>query len=95
SEISEDAPSGTAVALLYVQDRDSGANGEVRCSIDKDIPFRLQRSQGNYYSVVTAGELDREQVSEYNVTVRAADGGRPALQSSAVLALRVLDVNDN
>ncbi|TRZ05565.1 hypothetical protein HGM15179_021541, partial [Zosterops borbonicus] len=28
SEISEDAPSGTAVALLHVQDRDSGANGE-------------------------------------------------------------------
>ncbi|NXF27510.1 PCDGA protein, partial [Rhodinocichla rosea] len=95
SEISEDAPSGTVVALLYVQDRDSGANGEVRCSLDKDVPFRLQSSQGNYYSVVTARELDREQVSEYNVTVRAADGGSPSLQSSAVLALRVLDVNDN
>ncbi|NWY89902.1 PCDG5 protein, partial [Loxia curvirostra] len=94
-EISEDAPSGTVVALLYVQDRDSGANGEVRCSLDKDIPFRLQSSQGNYYSVVTARELDREEVSEYNVTVRAADGGSPSLQSSAVLALRVLDVNDN
>nr|XP_054499144.1 protocadherin gamma-A10-like [Agelaius phoeniceus] len=95
SEISEDAPSGTVVALLHVQDRDSGANGEVRCSIDKDVPFRLQSSHGSYYSVVTARELDREQVSEYNVTVRAADGGSPALQSSAVLALRVLDVNDN
>ncbi|XP_038006597.1 protocadherin gamma-A2-like [Motacilla alba alba] len=95
SEISEDAPSGTVVALLHVQDRDSGANGEVRCWLDEDVPFRLQSSQGSYYRVVTAGELDREQVSEYNVTVRAADGGRPALQSSAVLALRVLDVNDN
>ncbi|NXV68377.1 PCDG7 protein, partial [Molothrus ater] len=95
SEISEDAPSGTVVALLHVQDRDSGANGEVRCSLDGDVPFRLQSSHGSYYSVVTARELDREQVSEYNVTVRAADGGSPALQSSAVLALRVLDVNDN
>ncbi|XP_050835594.1 protocadherin gamma-A1-like isoform X10 [Serinus canaria] len=95
TEISEDAPSGTVVALLHVQDRDSGANGEVRCSIDGDIPFRLQSSEGSYYHVMTARELDREQVSEYNVTVRAADGGSPALQSSAVLALRVLDVNDN
>ncbi|XP_072791324.1 protocadherin gamma-A6 isoform X9 [Taeniopygia guttata] len=95
TEISEDASSGTVVALLHVFDRDSGANGEVRCSLDKDVPFRLQSSQGNYYSVVTARELDREQVSEYNVTVRAADGGSPPLQSSAVLALRVLDVNDN
>ncbi|NWH42401.1 PCDGI protein, partial [Chloropsis hardwickii] len=69
--------------------------GEVRCSLQGDVPFRLQSSHGSYYTVVTAGELDREQVSEYNVTVRAADGGWPALQSSAVLALRVLDVNDN
>ncbi|RMB93088.1 hypothetical protein DUI87_30594 [Hirundo rustica rustica] len=95
SEISEDAPSGTVVALLHVQDRDSGANGAVRCSLEKDVPFRLEKSFDDYYRVVTARELDREQVSEYKVTVRAADGGSPALQSSAVLALRVLDVNDN
>ncbi|XP_074408324.1 protocadherin gamma-A10-like [Zonotrichia albicollis] len=95
SAISEDSPSGTVVALLHVEDLDSGANGEVRCSLDGDVPFRLQSSKGSYYSVVTARELDREQVSEYNVTVRAADGGSPSLQSSAVLALRVLDVNDN
>ncbi|XP_068885423.1 protocadherin gamma-B5-like [Aphelocoma coerulescens] len=95
NEISEDAPSGTVVALLHVQDRDSGANGAVRCSLDEDVPFRLEKSYEDYYRVVTARELDREQVSEYNVTVRAADGGSPALQSSAVLALRVLDVNDN
>ncbi|KAM6196396.1 protocadherin gamma-A10-like isoform 2-T2 [Sarcoramphus papa] len=95
SEISEDAPSGTVVALLHVQDRDSGANGEVRCSIAERVPFRLERSFEDYYRVVTASELDREAVAEYNVTVRAADGGSPALWSSAVLALRVLDVNDN
>ncbi|NXI88271.1 PCDGA protein, partial [Rhipidura dahli] len=95
NEIAEDAPSGTVIALLHVQDRDSRANGEVRCLLDGDVPFRLQSTQGSYYSVVTARELDREQVSEYNVTVRAADGGSPPLQSSAVLALRVLDVNDN
>ncbi|NWV16631.1 PCDGA protein, partial [Origma solitaria] len=95
SEISEDAPLGTVVALLHVHDLDSGVNGDVRCSLDGDVPFRLQSSHGHYYSVVTARELDREQVSEYNLTVRAADGGSPPLQSSAVLALRVLDVNDN
>ncbi|XP_063025255.1 protocadherin gamma-A10-like [Melospiza melodia melodia] len=95
NEISEDAPPGTIVALLHVQDRDSGANGDVRCSLDGGVPFRLEKSYEDYYRVVTARELDREHVSEYNVTVRAADGGSPSLQSSAVLALRVLDVNDN
>ncbi|NWV21707.1 PCDG2 protein, partial [Origma solitaria] len=94
-EIAEDAPSGTVVALLHVKDRDTGANGEVRCSLDGDVPFHLEKSFEDYYRVVTARELDREQMSEYNVTVRAADGGSPPLQSSAVLALRVLDVNDN
>ncbi|NXF41965.1 PCDG1 protein, partial [Nyctibius bracteatus] len=93
--ISEDAPSGTVVALLHVQDRDSGTNGEVRCSIAESLPFRLEKSFEDYYSVVTARELDREEVSEYNVTVRAVDGGSPSLWSSAVLSLRVLDVNDN
>ncbi|NXL94425.1 PCDG7 protein, partial [Alectura lathami] len=99
SEISEDAPSGTVVALVHVQDRDSGANGEVRCSLGEGVPFRLERSLENYYSVVTARELDREQASEHNVTVRAADGGSPPLRSTAVLALRLLinvtDANDN
>ncbi|XP_057269681.1 protocadherin gamma-A2-like isoform X11 [Pezoporus wallicus] len=95
SEISEDSPSGTVVALLHVQDRDSGANGQVRCLLDEGVPFRLRSSQGSYYRLVTAVELDREKVSEYNVTVRAVDGGSPVKESSAVLALRVLDVNDN
>ncbi|NXE43754.1 PCDGA protein, partial [Ptilorrhoa leucosticta] len=94
-EIPEDAQPGTVVALLHVHDRDSGANGDVRCSLDGGVPFRLEKSFEDYYRVVTARELDREQVSEYNVTVRAADGGSPPLQSSAVLSLRVLDVNDN
>ncbi|XP_010724720.2 protocadherin gamma-A7-like, partial [Meleagris gallopavo] len=79
SEISEDAAPGTVVALLHVQDRDSGANGEVRCSLGESVPFRLERALDDYYSVVTARELDRERASEYNVTVRAADGGSPAL----------------
>ncbi|NXW79623.1 PCDGA protein, partial [Hirundo rustica] len=95
SPVPEDTPLGTVIAIFSVQDRDSGANGEVQCSISDSLPFRLEKSFDNYYRVVTAELLDREQVSEYKVTVRAADGGSPALQSSAVLALRVLDVNDN
>ncbi|NXP73376.1 PCDGA protein, partial [Ramphastos sulfuratus] len=95
NEISENAPSGTVVALLHVQDRDSGANGQVRCSLDAGVPFRLEKSFEDYYRVVTTRQLDREMVSEYNITVRAADGGSPSLWSSKMLALRVLDVNDN
>ncbi|KAK2544722.1 hypothetical protein Q9966_001749 [Columba livia] len=42
-----------------------------------------------------AEETDREELSDNNVTVRAADGESPALWSCTVLWLRVLDVNDN
>ncbi|NXD59868.1 PCDGF protein, partial [Corvus moneduloides] len=100
SPVPEDAAIGTVVALLKVRDRDSGENGQVSCELSGEVPLSIVASSGGSYKVVTASaldprELDREQVSEYNVTVRAADGGSPALQSSAVLALRVLDVNDN
>ncbi|GAB0196174.1 protocadherin gamma-A12-like [Grus japonensis] len=102
--VPEDVPVGSVLVTLTAtdadegmngHDRDSGANGEVRCSIAERLPFRLEKTFEDYYRVVTAEELDREKVSEYNVTVRAADGGSPSLWSSAVLALRVLDVNDN
>ncbi|XP_010138098.1 PREDICTED: protocadherin gamma-A11-like, partial [Buceros rhinoceros silvestris] len=86
SAISEDAPLGTVVALLHVQDRDSGANGEVRCSLDGTLPFRLQSSQRGYYSVVTSRELDREAVE---------DGGMPALSSNVSVQLIIVDENDN
>ncbi|KAJ7415077.1 hypothetical protein WISP_79841 [Willisornis vidua] len=93
--ISEDAPLGIVMALVHVQDCDLGANSEVHCSFDGGPPFRLEKSFGDHYRTVTTRELDREQVWDYNLTERAHDGGSPSLQSSAVLALRVLDVNDN
>ncbi|XP_074012171.1 protocadherin gamma-A3-like [Numenius arquata] len=95
SPVPEDTPLGTVIAIFSVEDRDTGVNGEVQCSIAESLPFRLEKTFEDYYRVVTARELDREEVSEYNVTVLAADGGSPSLRSSAMLALRVLDVNDN
>ncbi|KAM6356952.1 LOW QUALITY PROTEIN: uncharacterized protein FN964_006020 [Alca torda] len=95
TDIAEDAPAGTVVALIRVRDRDSGDNGEVRVNLPGSLPFRLEKLFEDYYRVVTVEQLDREAVSEYNVTVQASDGGSPSLWSGAVLSLRVLDVNDN
>ncbi|XP_010221815.1 PREDICTED: protocadherin gamma-A4-like, partial [Tinamus guttatus] len=83
NSISEDSPPGTVIALLKVKDEDSGASGQVRLSLADTLPFRLEKSFEDYYSVVTSRELDREAVAEYNVTVRATDGGSPSLWSSA------------
>uniref|UniRef100_A0A3Q3VU95 Cadherin domain-containing protein n=1 Tax=Mola mola TaxID=94237 RepID=A0A3Q3VU95_MOLML len=91
----DDAEIGTAIALVSVLDKDEGKNGEVRCTIDEKSPFKLEANYKNYYSLVVDGPLDRETASQYNVTVRAADGGNPPLTSTTVIAIHVSDVNDN
>ncbi|XP_035265745.1 protocadherin gamma-A12-like isoform X28 [Anguilla anguilla] len=93
--IPENALPGTEVGIINVQDKDSGANRQVRCSIQQNVPFKLIPSIKNYYSLVTTGKLDREVVSEYNITITAIDEGSPPLSSSRVVQLSVSDVNDN
>ncbi|XP_064829050.1 protocadherin gamma-A10-like [Oncorhynchus masou masou] len=93
--IPEDASPGTEVGIINVQDRDSENNRQVRCSIQQDLPFKLVPSIKNYYSLVTTGELDRELVSDYNITITATDEGSPPLSSSKSVQLSVADVNDN
>ncbi|XP_063025237.1 protocadherin gamma-B5-like [Melospiza melodia melodia] len=95
SPVSEDAPVGTVVALLKVQDLDFGENGQVSCELSGEAPLSIVASSGGSYKVVTSGALDREQASEHRVTVVARDRGRPALRSSRELVLEVSDVNDN
>nr|XP_031361919.1 protocadherin-1-like [Lonchura striata domestica] len=95
SPVPEDALVGTVVAVLNVNDPDSGENGQVSCELSGEAPLSIVASSGGSYKVVTAGALDREQASEHRVTVVARDRGRPALWSSAELVLEVSDVNDN
>ncbi|XP_027864330.1 protocadherin gamma-A10-like [Xiphophorus couchianus] len=93
--IPEDTPAGTEVGIINVQDRDSENNRQVRCSIQENVPFKLVPSIKNYYSLVTTGQLDRELVSDYNITIFATDEGSPPLSSSKTIQLSVADINDN
>lgn len=95
SPVSEDAATGTVIALLSVRDEDLGPNGKVTCSMYSGGPFKLKASFGNYYSLLTDGPLDREQVSEYQVLITASDGGSPPLSTLRTLTVSVADVNDN
>ncbi|XP_057205194.1 protocadherin beta-15-like [Triplophysa rosa] len=95
SPVPENASPGTEVGIINVQDRDSENNGQVRCSIHQNIPFKLVPSIKNYYSLVTTGELDRELVSDYNITITATDKGSPPLSSIKNVHFTVADVNDN
>ncbi|XP_074771983.1 protocadherin alpha-6-like [Athene noctua] len=93
--VPEDAAVGTVVALLSVSDRDSGANGRVRCAVWPAAPFGLVATFAGSYSLVLREALDRERVSEYEVEVRAEDGGAPPLRASRGVRVPVSDVNDN
>ncbi|XP_051506070.1 protocadherin beta-16-like isoform X27 [Myxocyprinus asiaticus] len=95
SPVPENASPGTEVGIINVQDRDSENNGQVRCSIQQNVPFKLVPSIKNYYSLVTTGELDRELVSDYNITITATDEGSPPLSSTKNIHFTVADVNDN
>ncbi|XP_059918626.1 protocadherin alpha-8-like isoform X28 [Gadus macrocephalus] len=96
SAIPEDSRPGTTVALISVNDRDSGVNGKVICSIKNKVPFELTTSlQDNMYSVVTKSLLDREWESHYDIAILAKDGGDPSLSSEKNIRIDVSDVNDN
>ncbi|XP_058505673.1 protocadherin gamma-A12-like isoform X48 [Solea solea] len=93
--IPENMSPGTEVGIINVQDRDSEKNKQVRCTIQQNVPFKLVSSIKNYYSMVTTGQLDRELVSDYNITIIATDEGSPPLSSSKTVQLSVADINDN
>ncbi|XP_049642811.1 protocadherin alpha-7 isoform X5 [Suncus etruscus] len=93
--ISEDAQLGAVIALINVFDRDSGANGQVTCSLTPHVPFKLVSTYKNHYSLVLDSALDRENISSYQVVVTARDGGSPALWATASVSVEVSDVNDH
>uniref|UniRef100_A0A287A9K1 Protocadherin alpha 13 n=1 Tax=Sus scrofa TaxID=9823 RepID=A0A287A9K1_PIG len=93
--IQENAQVGTVIALISVSDRDSGANGQVTCSLTPHVPFKLVSTFKNYYSLVLDGTLDRESVASYELVVSARDGGSPSLWATARVSVEVGDVNDN
>nr|XP_040030890.1 protocadherin gamma-A5-like isoform X28 [Gasterosteus aculeatus aculeatus] len=95
SPISEDAIPGTTVAILNIKDADSEKNGQIQCSIDGKLPFKIESSLTNYYNLITDQYFDRESVSDYNITITATDLGLPPLSSSKKLYLKLSDVNDN
>ncbi|XP_023390644.1 protocadherin gamma-A3 isoform X26 [Pteropus vampyrus] len=93
--VPEEATAGREIALVNVHDRDSGQNGQVTVFVLGNMPFNLEKSIDQYYRLVTAKSLDREQFSEYNLTLRATDGGNPPLSTDTHFTVHVADINDN
>ncbi|XP_066445307.1 protocadherin gamma-B1-like [Eleutherodactylus coqui] len=95
TEIPEDSPPGTIVALINVHDLDTGDNGKVFCHISEKLPFQLISSSPNYYKLETTVNMDRERASEYKITITAVDKGIPQLSANKTIQLLISDINDN
>ncbi|XP_069026648.1 protocadherin alpha-3-like isoform X8 [Embiotoca jacksoni] len=96
SSIPEDSRPGTTVALISVNDLDSGLNGKIICTVNEDVPFILSPSlQDKMFSLMTKSPLDREKQSYYVLTITAKDAGQPPLSSEKTISVVVSDVNDN
>ncbi|XP_048058608.1 protocadherin gamma-A11-like isoform X3 [Megalobrama amblycephala] len=93
--VPENSAPETVIAMLNVKDLDSGKNGIVKCFIPQNLPFKIKSSTPNFYSLVTDELLDREMISEYNITVTAIDEGSPSFSTNKTLTLKISDVNDN
>ncbi|GCC29850.1 hypothetical protein chiPu_0008293 [Chiloscyllium punctatum] len=94
-EVSEDAASGTVIAKISATDRDSGENGQVRCQLSQNIPFKLQKSLNRQYNLIVSDTLNREISPYYNISVSAWDAGSPPLSTNKTIHISVSDINDN
>ncbi|XP_042316175.1 protocadherin-16 [Sceloporus undulatus] len=92
--IPEDQPTGFLVLQVVARDHDLGENGRVSYALragNAKGRFHLNPSTG-VLSIVRP--LDREEVSQHNLTVVAMDHGSPRRSATQLLSVHVLDVND-
>ncbi|KAK2544687.1 protocadherin gamma-C5 isoform X16 [Columba livia] len=100
AHIQENALPGTSVFSVSASDPDEGSNAKLSYSIldngMQDVPistyFRIDQDNGTIYTVRA---LDYEQDKVFQVPVEVKDAGSPALSSTAVVHVFILDENDN
>ncbi|KAL1282361.1 hypothetical protein QQF64_001164 [Cirrhinus molitorella] len=93
--ITEAAAKESFVALVSIVDKDSGANGDIHCTLYGHNHFKLQQAYEDSFMIVTTCPLDREKIAEYNLTVVAEDLGSPPFRTSKQYTIRLSDENDN
>ncbi|XP_040282633.1 protocadherin-16 [Bufo bufo] len=83
------------LCVLKAWDPDMGSNGQLQYHLKDGDPsqdFSLDPTTG---ALSTSRALDRESVSEYQLTVIVHDSGDPSLTASSTISVSVLDLNDN
>lgn len=93
--INENEKSGTWVGSINATDLDLGLGGKLTYSLqtnnERFLPFQIT-DDGNLCSVMS---LDSEFQDMYKFWVVAKDNGRPSLNNTAHVSVKVQDLNDN
>ncbi|XP_020624198.1 LOW QUALITY PROTEIN: protocadherin Fat 3-like [Orbicella faveolata] len=98
AHISEDAKPGTLLTKVQAIDPDEGVNGIVNYTIVGSVKqksrslFKIQSSTGR---IKTIKALDREDMKEHTLIIKAADLGEPERESLFSVVIAVDDVNDH
>ncbi|KAL7855856.1 hypothetical protein AOLI_G00194600 [Acnodon oligacanthus] len=104
--VSEDAPVGSVLLILLAEDQDysdknthldyaiTGGNEQRRFCLEV-ITVRTEAQQRTAGHLVLCNTLDRETTETYSLTITVMDRGVPPLNSSTVVSVTVLDVNDH
>jgi len=95
-QVPENVAVNTKVIQVEATDRDQGNNAKVHYSIISG------NVKGQFYIHSPTGvidiinPLDYEMIREYNLRIKAQDGGRPPLiNSTGMVVVQVVDINDN
>ncbi|XP_062835548.1 protocadherin gamma-B6 isoform X21 [Anolis carolinensis] len=96
----ENKPSGTSIFNIKAYDPDVGTNARITYSIlssnIQELPISsyisVNSETGTIYS---QRSFDYEEFREFQLQVKAQDGGSPPLSSNATLRVFILDQNDN
>ncbi|KAK2165577.1 hypothetical protein LSH36_48g04005 [Paralvinella palmiformis] len=93
AELEEGNKTGSRVIEMLARDSDTGPNGRVTYSLIDDHRglFLIDPDSG---IIICNGILDRERLSNFNLTVVATDAGTPPLSETAVVIVQVIDVDD-
>ena len=95
ASVTEGSSTGTPVITVQADDADADTLGEVSYSIisgNSNDDFAIDSISGE---ITVNGDIDREVIGEYTLTIRAQDGGSPARSDRSIVAVTVGDVNDN
>lgn len=99
--VREEQPAGTEVVRVRAIDRDNGHNATITYSILKgqkgdsdDYGYGMFSIDPVTGLIRTRVSLDHEEHTIYRLAVAATDGGKPPKQTTRVLRIEVLDLND-